>query len=87
MNKFYVVCNTYYPNTAFSNRVFSFLRGFSELGVDVEVVFLTPDSEMSKVQETYPHITFKYMWRICHFQTAFSTNLLMSSMDGSLHGV
>ena len=62
MNKFYVVCNTYYPNTAFSNRVFSFLRGFSELGVDVEVVFLTPDSEMSKVQETYPHITFKYMW-------------------------
>lgn len=48
MNKFYVVCNTYYPNTAFSNRVFSFLRGFSELGVDVEVVFLTPDSEMSK---------------------------------------
>lgn len=45
MNKFYVVCNTYYPNTAFSNRVFSFLRGFSELGVDVEVVFLTPDSE------------------------------------------
>ena len=44
MNKFYVVCNTYYPNTAFSNRVFN-------------------------------------------FQTAFSTNLLMSSMDGSLHGV
>ena len=62
MNKFYVVCNTYYPNTAFSNRVFSFLRGFSELGVNAEVVFLTPDSEMSKVQETYPHITFKYMW-------------------------
>jgi len=42
--------------------VFSFLRGFSELGIDAEVVFLTPDSEMSKVQEMYPHITFKYMW-------------------------
>ena len=41
MNKFYVVCNTYYPNTAFSNRVFSFLRGFSELGVDAEVVFIS----------------------------------------------
>ena len=62
MNKFYVVCNAYYPNTAFSNRMFSFLRGFSELGVDAEVVFLTPDSEMSKVTETFPHISFKYMW-------------------------
>lgn len=67
MNKFYVVCNAYYPNTAFSNRMFSFLRGFSELGVDAEVVFLTPDSEMSKVTETFPHISFKYMWESMPF--------------------
>lgn len=77
MNKFYVVCNTYYPNTAFSNRVFSFLRGFSELGVDAEVVFLTPDSEMSKVQETYPHITFKYMWE----NMPFSNRILNKFAD------
>lgn len=77
MNKFYVVCNTYYPNTAFSNRVLGFLRGFSELGVDAEVVFLTPDPEMSKVQETYPHITFKYMWE----NMPFSNRILNKFAD------
>lgn len=60
--KFYVVCNTYLPNTAYTNRVFSFLRGFSDLGIDTEVIFLVPDANRSKVEEEYPHITFKYMW-------------------------
>ena len=66
MNKIYLVCNSYNPNTAATNRVLSFLRGFSELGVKVEVVYLAPDSKMSKVQESYPHITFKYMWDGMH---------------------
>lgn len=62
MDKFYVVCNSFLPNTAFNNRVFSFLRGFSELGIETEVVFLAPDLHRSKVQESFPHIKFKYMW-------------------------
>ena len=62
MNKFYIVCNSYHPNTAYTNRVFSFLRGFSELGVDTEVVFLAPDKDRSTVQEQFPHINYKYMW-------------------------
>lgn len=60
--KFYIVCNSYQPNTAFTNRVSSFLRGFSELGVDVEVIVLAPDAKGSMIKETYPHITLKYMW-------------------------
>ena len=67
MAKLYVVCRSYNPNTAFSNRIFSFVRGFSELGVDAEVVFLTPNSEMSKVTEKFPHISFKYMWESMPF--------------------
>lgn len=62
MDKFYVVCNSFLPNTAFNNRVFSFLRGFSELGIETEVVFLAPDLHRSKVKESFPHIKFKYMW-------------------------
>lgn len=62
MSKFYVVCNSFFPNTAFNNRVFCFLRGFSELGIETEVVFLAPDLHRSKVQESFPHIKFKYMW-------------------------
>lgn len=34
MGKLYVVCNSYQPNTASTNRILSFVRGFSELGVE-----------------------------------------------------
>ena len=62
MSNIYIVCNSYQPNTAPTNRVLSFVRGFSELGIEAEVVFLSPDSKGSKVNEMYPHIAFKYMW-------------------------
>lgn len=45
------------------NRVLSFIRGFSDLNVDAEVVFLAPDSRKSVIQEEYPHIRFRYMWK------------------------
>ena len=62
MSKVYIVCNSYNPNTAPTNRVLSFVRGFSELGIEAEVVYLAPDSKNSKVKESFPHIRFKYMW-------------------------
>lgn len=62
MNKVYIVCNSYQPNTAPTNRLLSFLRGFSELGIKVEVVFLEPDSNYNKVTEHLPNIYFNYMW-------------------------
>ena len=64
MGNIYIVCNSYNPNTAPINRILSFVRGFSELGVEAEVVFLTPNSVRSKVDKHYPLITFKYMWVI-----------------------
>ena len=67
----YVVCNAYYPDTAYTNRVLSFIRGFSELGVDVEIVFLAPDLKRSKVNESYSHVTFNYMWEKMPFSNRF----------------
>ena len=75
MNKFYIVCNSYHPNTAYTNRVFSFLRGFSELGVDTEVVFLAPDKDRSTVQEQFPHINYKYMWEKMPFSNRIINKL------------
>lgn len=71
MSTIYIVCQSYYPNTAFTNRILSFIRGFSELGVDAEVVFLIPDPRRSTIQEHYPHITFKYMWKSMPFSNRF----------------
>lgn len=62
MGHFYIVCNVYKPNTAPTNRILGFVHGFSELGIDAEVVFLIPDSKRSKVERKYPHISFRYMW-------------------------
>ena len=75
MSNIYIVCNSYNPNTAPINRILSFVRGFSELGVEAEVVFLTPNSERSKVNINYPHITFKYMWENLHFSNRIVNKL------------
>lgn len=71
MSKIYVVCNSFNPNTAATNRILGFLRGFSELHVEIEVVFLTPDPQMSKVQDNYPYVTFRYMWNNMHLSNRF----------------
>ena len=36
----YIVLNSYQSNTASTNRVLSFVRGFSELGFEAEVFLL-----------------------------------------------
>lgn len=76
MNKFYVVCNSYYPNTAFWVRVLSFLRGFSEIGFETEVVFLSPDDKKSKVHASFPHVSFKYMWEGLPFSNRFFNKIV-----------
>lgn len=73
--KFYIVCNTYLPNSAYTNRVLGFLRGFSELGVDTEAVFLAPDANRSKFKSAYPHVTFRYMWERLPFANRFVNKL------------
>lgn len=59
----YIVCNSCQPNTAPMNRVLSFIRGFSDLKVEAEVVFLAPDSHQSVIHDEYPYIRFRYMWK------------------------
>ena len=75
MSKVYIVCNSYNPNTAPTNRVLSFVRGFSELGIEAEVVYLAPDSKNSKVKESFPHIKFKYMWERMPFSNRILNKL------------
>lgn len=62
MGKIYLVRMVYLPNKAETNRLLSFLRGFSDLHIDVEMVFLIPDSQKSKYNIDIPHVTFTYMW-------------------------
>lgn len=59
--KFYVLADTYDPNTAKNNHIMSYVRGFEELGIDAELVFLLPNSKAEKIRENRC-INVSYLW-------------------------
>ena len=58
----YLITKSYSPNTAPINRVMGWVHGLSDLSEPTEVVFFSPTSNFDKVNESYPHIKFTYMW-------------------------
>lgn len=60
---FYLVCGTYAPNTAPTNRIMAYVRALSEYKVETRVVFFFPNRAHSRVQESYPNIEFEYLWQ------------------------
>lgn len=62
MSKFYVVCGSYYPNTATTNRLMGFLKSISQMGINADVIFFMPDRLRSKAPKL-DHITYHYYWR------------------------
>lgn len=59
---FYLVSYQYAPGTASTNRVMAYVKAFSELGVNTEVVFFMPSQGGDKIERDYPHINFVYLW-------------------------
>lgn len=57
-----VIYSSYKPNTAPTNRLLSFLKGFDEHGMKVEMVFIYPNYDCSRIDETYQNINVKYLW-------------------------
>ena len=78
MNKIYFLTTSYTPNTAQTNRLMSFIKGFSELGIDVEVVFFLSDEKNSRVCKDFPHINFTYMWDIVNIKNRYFSQLAYS---------
>lgn len=59
---FYFIPATYQPNTAATNRAISYIKGFSELGVDTTVVYFRPDECKNRFEQRLPHIAYKCYW-------------------------
>lgn len=57
-----VIYSSYKANTAPTNRLLSFLKGFDEHGMNVEMVFIYPNYDRSRIDETYQNINVKYLW-------------------------
>ena len=62
MNKLYIVCGEYQPNSAPTNRLLSFINAFDKKGIETIVVFIAPNNTRDKVLDTYQNITFSYLW-------------------------
>ena len=60
-----ILVSAYKPNTAPTNRFLSFLCGFSELGVKVEVVFVYPSESSDRLENfEVSNVTVSYLWDI-----------------------
>lgn len=70
MHRLYLVSRSYSPNDASSIRMMGWVRGLSELGIDAEYVFFSPSDCFDKVQQSFPHIKFTYLWERCYFKNS-----------------
>lgn len=62
-----IVYACYKPNTAPTNRLLSFLKGFDDLGVMVDIVFLYPNDKGDKFDSSsFKKITAHHLWEKRH---------------------
>ena len=59
---FYLVSDSYAPNSAPSNRIMAYAKALSELNIKTKVVFFFPDKAFSKVDGSLKNIDFEYYW-------------------------
>ena len=60
---FYILSRYYEQNSAPTNHALSFVRGFSELGVKAEWVFIIPYGDFAKCDQQFDGITIRYLWK------------------------
>lgn len=77
MGKFYILCDGYAPNQAYANHNMAFFRGFSELGVKAELVYIMPDTYGSIMEQEFPGIKVKYLWSKRFLKSRLLRNLNM----------
>ncbi len=62
-----IIYACYKPNTAPTNRLLSFLKGFDDFGVMVEIVFLYPNNKGDKFDSSgFKNITAHHLWEKRH---------------------
>lgn len=59
---FYILSKYYDPNTATTNHALSFMKGFSEMGVQAEWVFIILNAVQAFREKPYRGISRRYLW-------------------------
>lgn len=69
--KIYVVRSMYLPNSAVHNRMMGHLTAFSQLGIEVEAAFMSPNSQRDKINQHIPGVSFHYCWEKSHIKNRY----------------
>lgn len=67
MGKFYIVHDTYTPDTAPTNRMLGLLKAIAECGAKMDVIFFMPD-DLKQLAPSHPNIRYHYYWRFLPFK-------------------
>jgi len=59
---FYILRNTFTPNSASSNRAMAYYRAMDSMGVNGTIVILQPDANNSKIEDNFSHLKVEYCW-------------------------
>ena len=59
---FIIVYPSYKPNQAPTNRLKAFLKAFDEFGVSGKMIFVYPNKNSDRLEETYRNIEVIYIW-------------------------
>ncbi len=60
---FYILRNSYMPNTASANRALAYYKSMDELGVEAKVIVLQADAKQSKIDYVFKHVKIEYWWK------------------------
>lgn len=58
-----IIATVYSPNTAYNNRLFSFIEAFIKHGILIDVYFLHATTDYDTVKKDYLKVKFHYLWK------------------------
>lgn len=59
---FYILRNSFSPNTASSNRALAYYKAMDGMGVDAKIIVLQPDKKKSRIEDDYKSLKVQYCW-------------------------
>lgn len=59
---FYILRNTFSPNSASSNRALAYYRAMDAMGIEGTIVVLQPDGKNSRIKEEFKHLKVVHCW-------------------------
>ena len=62
MKRCVIICRRFCPGEAWTNRILGYAKGFSELGLNVSLLFIISDKARTSYPIDIPNVEVNYLW-------------------------